>query len=138
MTFEAIILSAAKLYKVSGPLLLAICTHESALKNVMVPHDGGSPTYGICQVKLGTAQMLGYKGDGEGLMVPKENAKWAAKYLAYQKNRYDRDWCKVTAAYNAGTYFESSKSPGYPTNLKYVRKVQNKLDEDLKDKLSCE
>lgn len=137
MTLTTIILGAAKAAKVSGPLLLAICMHESNLKNVLVPHDGGSPTYGICQVKLGTAQMLGYVGDGQGLMVPEENAKWAAEYLKYQKERYDKDWCKAVAAYNAGRYNPSTVSPGYPKNLKYVRKVQEKLKNDLRPRLSC-
>lgn len=138
MNLELLILSYAKLFKVSGPLLLAICMHETGLKNVKVPHDGGSPTFGVCQVKYDTAKMLGYTGKAEGLMVPKENVKWAAKYLKYQLDRYDNDHCKSVAAYNAGTYFESKSAPGKPTNLKYVKKVQNKLDEDLKRSLSCD
>lgn len=138
MTYETIILSAAKAAKVSGQLLLAICLHESHLKNIEVPHDGGSPTYGICQVKLDTAKFLGYTGDGQGLMVPETNAKYAALYLKYQKERYDYDWCKATAAYNAGTYNESKKVPGKPRNLKYVRLVQQNLELDLQKKLSCD
>lgn len=138
MTYELIILAAAKAAKVSGELLLAVCMHESNLKNVEVPHDGGSPTYGICQVKLGTAQMLGFTGNAKGLMVPEINAKWAAIYLKKQKERYDQDWCKAVAAYNAGRYNESKVSPGYPMNLKYVRKVQAKLEDHLRHKLSCD
>lgn len=137
MTYEAIIIAAAKLAKVSPQLLLAICVTESDLKNVEVPHDGGSPTYGICQVKLGTAQMLGYKGTAKGLMIPVTNAKYAAKYLKFQKDRYSYDWCKATAAYNSGTYNMSKVTPGYPMNLKYVRKVQSKLEPKNRFKLSC-
>lgn len=138
MDYASIILAAAKSIKVSGALLLAICTHESGLKNVTVPHDGGTPTYGICQVKLGTAQMIGYTGDAAGLLDPSTNAMWAGKYLKYQKNRYAQDWCMAVAAYNAGTYNESKVVPGKPRNLKYVRKVQEKLEESLQYKLSCE
>jgi len=137
MIYETIILAAAKAAKVSGALLLAICTHESNLTNVMVPHDGGSPTYGICQVKYGTAQMMGFTGEPEDLMDPKINAKYAAAYLKYQKERYESDWIKVVAAYNAGTYNESSKIPGCPRNLKYVRHVKKKLDEELRHRLTC-
>lgn len=137
MTLTTIILTAAKVAKVSGPLLLAICMQESNLQNVIAPDDGGTPSYGICQVKLGTAQMLGYTGNGQGLMVPEENAKWAAEYLRYQKERYEHDWCKAVAAYNAGRYNPSTKSPGYPKNLKYVRKVQEKLKIDLQPRLAC-
>lgn len=138
MTFTAIILLAAKKAGVSGALLLAICTHESGLKNVLVPHDGGSPTYGICQVKYDTAKMIGFKGEAKELMIPKVNAKWAAKYLKFQKERYDGDWMKSTAAYNSGTYNESKKVPGCPRNLAYIRYVQKKLDEGLQEKLSCD
>lgn len=138
MDYVNLILSAAKTAKVSGPLLLAICTHESGLKNVFVPHDVTGPTYGICQVKQATAEMLGYKGPVGGLMIPSVNAEYAAKYLKYQKDRYNKDWCKATAAYNAGSYKESEIFPGLPKNLKYVRKVQSKLDESLQSKLSCE
>lgn len=137
MDYVTIILAAAKKAQVTGALLLAICTHESGLKNVLVPHDGGTPTYGICQVKLGTAKMMGYTGTAKGLMEPKTNAKWAAEYLKYQKSRYAGDWVKSVAAYNSGTYFESKKVPGCPTNLKYIGYVKAKLDEELQHRLSC-
>lgn len=138
MSYTMIVLAAAKAAKVSGELLLAICMTESNLTNVLVPHDGGSPTYGICQVKLPTAQMIGYKGDAKGLMDPATNAKWAATYLKFQKERYEQDWCKAVAAYNAGTYNESTISPGYPKNLKYVKAVQSKIDNHLQHKLTCD
>jgi soluble lytic murein transglycosylase-like protein len=138
MSYVSIIVLAAKNAKVSSALLLAICTHESGLNNVFVPHDGGSPTYGICQVKYDTAKMIGFKGKAKDLMKPEINAKWAAEYLKFQKSRYDNDWCKAVAAYNAGTYNESKIVPGKPRNLKYVRHVQRNLAENLKDKLSCD
>lgn len=139
MTYSAIILAAAKAAKVSGVLLLAICGYESNLTNVVVYHDGKSPSYGICQVKYETAQMIGFKGKAESLISPTVNAKWAAKYLAYQGKRYgEDDWCKLVAAYNAGSYNESKKVPGKPRNLKYVRRVQKRLPDEFKPRLSCE
>lgn len=146
MNYVPIIIAAAKAAKVSSALLVAICTYESdGLKNIKVEHDGkgDTPSYGICMVKQETAEMLGYTGTPDGLMNPRTNAKWAAKYLAYHAfNRYDNygsnDWCKLTAAYNAGTYFESKKVPGKPRNLIYVRRVQKFLEEDLQDRLSCD
>ena len=138
MTYATIILAAAKSMNISGSLLLAICTHETGLTNIVHHNDGGSPSIGICQVKYSTAKMLGFKGKENDLMNPVTNAKWAAKYLAYQIDRYgEEDWCKLTSAYNAGSYTESKISPGMPRNLKYVRKVQKKLDISLRDKLSC-
>lgn len=137
MTYETVILLAAKKAAVSGALLLAICTHESGLKNIESKQDGGSSSYGICQVKYETAKMIGFTGQAKDLMVPEKNAKWAARYLRYQFDRYEDDWCKVTAAYNSGTYNESKKVPGKPRNLAYVKYVQKKLDEGLQSKLSC-
>lgn len=137
MSFTVIILAAAKKIGVSGSLLLAICTHESGLNNIYIHHDGGSPTYGICQIKYDTAKMIGFTGPAEDLMIAETNAEWAAAYLKYQKERYDGDWVKSTAAYNSGTYFESKKTPGCPKNLQYVKYVQKKLDEKLQDKLVC-
>lgn len=137
MTYSAIILAAAKAAKVSGALLLAICTHESGLTNAYVLHDGGSPSIGVCQIKESTAKMMGFKGQWQDLMNPSVNAKWAAKYLSYQIDRYGDDWCKLVAAYNAGTYSESKKVPGKPRNLKYVLMVQEKLEKELQHRLTC-
>lgn len=137
MSFATIIVAAAKKIGMSGSLLLAICTHESGLKNVLVPHDGGSPSYGICQIKYETAKMVGFTGKAKELMDPKINAQWAAAYLKFQKSRYDGDWMKSAAAYNSGTYNESKKVPGCPRNLKYIKRVQKNLDEKLQDRLNC-
>lgn len=157
MTYTAIILSAAKAAGVPGVLLLAICTHESSLTNIMVPHDGDSASYGLCQIKESTARSLGFKGSvsgplkfspvfpntmepvgkAEGLMVPQTNAKYAAKYLKLQLQRYNGDFCMATAAYNAGTYSPSTKKPGKPRNYKYIEQVILHLDEQYKDFLMC-
>ena len=138
MTYASIILLAAQLAKVNGTLLLAICSTETNLTNVTVYHDGKSPSYGICQVKYETAQMVGFKGKAQDLINPKTNAKMAAKYLRFQEKRYGDDWCKLVASFNAGTYNESKKYPGKPRNLKYVRKVQKRLPEEFRARLSCE
>lgn len=137
MTLETIVLAAAKSVGVPGFLLLAICTHESGLTNTTVPYDHGSPSYGVCMVKKGTAEFMQFKGSTKQLMNPHVNALYAAKYLKFQLDRYDGDLCKSTAAYNSGTYNESSKFPGLPRNMKYIRFVQNKMDEKLRHKLEC-
>lgn len=137
MSFTVIILAAAKKIGVSGSLLLAICTHESGLNNIYLHRDGGSPTFGICQIKYETAKMVGFTGESKELMKAETNAEWAATYLKYQKSRYGGDWVKSTAAYNSGTYFESTKVPGCPKNLQYIKYVQGKLEKSLQDKLSC-
>jgi soluble lytic murein transglycosylase-like protein len=137
VNFIQIIAAAAKSVKISGAILVAICSHESGLNNTMINQDHGSPTYGICMVKYETASMLGYEGEPEGLMDPQTNAKYAAIYLKYQYKRY-QNWCKAIAAYNAGRYKESQVLPGYPRNLKYVRHVQKRLNNRLKKITSCD
>lgn len=137
MTFTAIILSAAKSIGVPGVLLLAICTHESGLRNIQTLQDHGSTSYGICQVKEGTASLVGLNVGGNRLLVPSINAEAAARYLKLQLDRYEGDWCKATAAYNAGTYNPSAAEPGHPRNLKYVKGVTLLLDAEHKDKLIC-
>jgi len=137
MDYSTIILAAAKVIGVPGSLLLAICTHESGLRNIIAPQDHGSASYGICQVKVETAKMVEPNANVTYILHPENNAKIAAKYLKTQLDRYDGDWCKATAAYNSGTYNPSTKVPGKPRNLKYVKAVTLHLDEEHKDFLIC-
>ncbi len=136
MNFVQILFKAAKSAKISGAILVAICSHESGLQNIVV-QDNGSFSYGICQIKMDTATMLGYEGKPEGLMDPETNAMYAAAYLKYQHNRY-QNWCHAIAAYNAGRYNESKILPGHPRNLKYVKNVQKRLNKTLRDITSCD
>ena len=131
------ILNAAKVAKVSGTLLLAVCTHESGLKNVVVLEDKGSPSIGACQIKKGTAQLMNFKGKEKQLLKPEVNIYYSAKYLKYQMDRYNNNWVKAVAAYNAGSYRESSIMPGCPKNLKYVNLVRVKLPYKYRSKLQC-
>ena len=138
MSIEAIILNAAKLVGIPGQLLLAMCMHESANFQITYsPMDGHSPSYGICQIKRSTAEILGFEGTNEELMDTEINAKYAALYLRYQQSRYDNDWVKLAAAYNSGSYLPSQKVPGCPKNLSYIVYVRNKLPNNLKHKLYC-
>ena len=140
MTYLQIITAAAKAAKVSAVLLYAICAHES--NDFMYDYtlyDAGSPSFGVCQLKKDTALLLGWKGSDEmELRNPYVNTTLAAKYLRYQLDRYNGNYCKAVAAYNAGSFIESQKTPGFPKNLKYVQKVQQRLEKDLKRKLSCD
>lgn len=138
MTYYSIIFSAAKAAKISGILLIAICLHESNdFMYDYTQYDHGTPSYSVCQIKESTARMLGFKGKTEELRNQIVAIKYSALYVKYQQDRYGEDWCKITSAYNAGTFIESKKSPGKPKNMGYVRKVQKKLAEDIRDKLSC-
>jgi soluble lytic murein transglycosylase-like protein len=89
---------------VQAPLLRAVCWVESRHRNVSRIVDGKSPSYGICQIKLATARMLGFTGQVRELKVLEVNIRYAAKYLRYQLNRYKQDWRKAVTAYNRGTF----------------------------------
>lgn len=138
-TYLSIITVAAKAAKVSAALLYAICAHESnGFMYDYTLYDNGTPSYSVCQVKSGTVLMLGWTGKDEmELRNPYVGIKYAAKYLRYELDRYDNDWCKATAAYNSGSYTESKKKVGFPKNLRYVYKVQEKLPKHLQYKLNC-
>lgn len=111
--------SAAHLVGVPAELLTAICKVESGLVAVR-SLDGATHSFGICQVKLETAQHMDsiYKhkhlATAERLMDNYINAFYAAKYLAYQYRRYG-DWMLATDAYNKGRAVSSSSA--------YVKKV---------------
>jgi len=122
MTVLLALQQAAKATAVPFELLRAICTVESNLNPAAVnQYDGGSPSYGLCQIKQATAELVGYEGEPEDLLNPHTNALYAAKYLKRQILRYNHDWIKAISAYNNG------KACNY--NVKYVNKVLDKLFE---------
>lgn len=134
-----ILTSVAAKVGISPALLIAVCTTETNLRNVDVMMDGGSPSFGICQVKLETAHFMARVHSRPNLSrysfndmrQIEKNAKVAALYLKYQIDRYDGDVCKAVAAYNAGRFKESSVHPGLPFNWKYLDKVSSNLDSGL-------
>jgi len=114
---------AAKAFALPPALLIALCTVESNLNNTINIHDGGSPSYGICQVKLQTARMFNNTVHVGNLLNPYLNALYAAAYLKWQATRYAGNLCYATAAYNAG---KVKWKRGRIKNAKYVLKVQKR------------
>lgn len=108
-TIQSIIRAADEI-EVPRELVLAICWGESSFRNRGVTHlDGQTMSYGVCQVKLETAEWLdtiyphvGYKASAKTLHSPYRNALYAAKYLHYQLKRYKGDWKLAVNAYNSG------------------------------------
>lgn len=110
----------ATLANVNPYLMLAVCSAESDFRNVINKYDGGSPSYGVCQIKYGTAKMMGYKGSAGGLMDPVDNAYYASRYVAYQYRRYNKDLACAISAYNAGRCIKSNQKT-------YVKRVMDRL-----------
>lgn len=114
--------SATAQYQLPVGLLSALCFVESTHRSHVVhKDDGNGNSVGLCQVKLATAQMLGFQGTEKQLMEPATNIEYSAKYLAKQLTRYSGDVSKAVPAYNAGRYKEGVN--GKAKNWRYSEKV---------------
>lgn len=99
----ALFLILSTYYNLPPKLLDSVCYIESHYNTMAIHHDdGGEDSLGLCQVKYSTAKWLGFKGTEKQLMNPILNAKYAAKYLAYQLKRYDYNTEKAIISYNRG------------------------------------
>lgn len=102
-SIAALFLATSAQFHLPSGLLSSLCfietNHEISLIN---NNDGGSDSYGICQIKLETAQWMGFKGTKEQLMEPRINIYYAGKYLARNIKRYDGHVEKAVIAYNQG------------------------------------
>jgi soluble lytic murein transglycosylase-like protein len=109
-------------------VLESVCYVETGHNvSAYVPDDKGSPTYGICQVKLTTAQAMGYKGSAIDLMRPEVNSYYAAAYLAYQVRRYHNNLARAVTAYNKG----NSSGDGNTAYYRSVKYQMNYLNNSL-------
>lgn len=122
MTLILLFSATTSTFQLPPGLLSALCWIESNHNPKAIHKDDGSGnSVGICEIKLETAKLLGFKGTEQGLMDPKVNIYYAGKYLAKQIDRYNGDAIKGIAAYNAGTYRVNAK--GLIMNRRYVAKV---------------
>jgi hypothetical protein len=112
------IMMAADEVGIPAPLLYSICHTETRIRNVVNKYDGGSPSYGYCQVKLRTARQFFPKWAAKDLMSPYKNFLVAASYLKYQEERF-KTTLKAISSYNAGRPITGNK--------KYVGKVLAQL-----------
>lgn len=95
------IVTSAQL-KLPPNLLNSICYVESR-HDISAIHlnDGIGHSVGICQIKLTSAQLVGFKGTEQQLMDPKINIWFAGKLLKHQLKRYNSIE-KAVIAYNMG------------------------------------
>lgn len=122
LALYALFVAATHTYDLPKGLLSSLCFVESNHKvHAYNQHDGRSPSYGVCQIKLGTAKYVGFKGSEKDLMKPRTNIMYAAKYLKKQLNRYHGNVRRAVAAYNAGTFKQDEF--GNIINHNYVKKV---------------
>ncbi len=83
-------------------LLASLCYVETR-HNVNAIHydDGVGNSIGVCQIKLETAQDLGFEGTEDDLMDPETNIYYAGLYLKHHINKYQAI-NKAVIAYNRG------------------------------------
>ena len=118
-------------------VLLSICSHESRGDvHAINITDGGSASYGFCQIKFKTAKALGFRGSIQELWHnPQVNMGWAGRYLKKQLGRYDNNYYLAVAAYNAGSVkkknYEVIKNAEYykgnNKHIIYVKEVFKKV-----------
>ena len=119
---ESALVKVASNENVDPVILASICYYESKFKPMAIhENDGGSGSYGLCQIKLALAKSLGYKGSVNGLLDPTTNATFAAKALRYHMKK-THGIEELIAAYNAGRV---NRRNGVIRNITYVRNVQS-------------
>lgn len=121
------IIAISTTLQVDPALLYSICKVESNLTNVINLKDNGSPSYGICQVKLNTANYMIPGIKKADLMVPEVNFIVAALYLKYHLGKQKGNVKRSISAYNAGRPIKG--------NRRYVDKVMKNMIEFRKLKL---
>ena len=112
-------IAAAKAFRVPLDLLLALCSVESRLTNAINWYDGGSPSIGVCQMKVRTVRDLGYSPSD--LFNYERAFMAAAAYLRAQKDRY-QTWPAAVVAYNRGSY-RRTMSTKYLTKVLRARRL---------------
>lgn len=99
----SLIIATALNVGVPPNLLLSVCWVESRHRNVININDGGSASYGPCQVKLSTARLFNSNVHPSDLLRPKRSIEYAAKYLKHNISLHRNNVHRVAIAYNRGT-----------------------------------
>jgi soluble lytic murein transglycosylase-like protein len=128
---KTIITHAANQNNINPKLLYAVCQLESGLNAVAVNQDdGGSPSYGLCQIKLETARIYNSKLTIRKLFDPEINANYAAKHLQTLLKRYHNEEYAV-CSYNLG--YLKLNYEGKPWNRGYYKKVSILMKQMARD-----
>lgn len=95
---------ASQQFNLPRGLLSSVCYVESKHDiTAYHPNDGQGNSVGICQIKISSARLVGFKGSEKELMKPEVNIYYAAAYLAHQRSRYRGNLQKAVISYNMGS-----------------------------------
>jgi len=118
----------AKSYGAINPqLVLAISQVESSGNSKVISRQGRGVHYGLMQLQLGTARMLGFRGHPKNLLQWELNLKYGVSYLNEKLKKHQSKEA-ASAAYNAGSVFICKKGKngckiGRFVNQGYVERV---------------
>ena len=121
------LISQARLEGAMNPQLVWAVANIESSKNGKARNG---THYGLMQLKLGTARMMGFRGKPKELLNWKLNLGYGSRYLNEQMRRY-RSKTAALAAYNAGAAFPCKKTHtgckvGGFVNQNYVEMVMRK------------
>lgn len=102
------------------PLAHAVVAVESRYN----PKAFNQGSYGIGQIRCGTAKGLGFTGKCTQLYDPDVNLDYAMQYLRLALDAADENWCHAVTLYNEGLGSRSKKG-------NYCKKVIKITKEDI-------
>lgn len=119
---DAAVKSAAAKYSIPEKMIEAVICAESGGKCNAVSKAGAK---GLMQLMPATAAELGVKDPFNA----KQNVDGGTKYLRKLHDRYDGNWEKVLAAYNAGMSRVDKYNgiPPFKETIAYVKKVLSRF-----------
>ena len=118
MEYQALVKSAAKEQAINPAWVYGIMRRESAFDSQIV---SSAKAKGLMQVLPSTAKRVAKKlgiktHKTSDLLVPEKNARIGAAYLSQMLNRFDGNYVKATASYNAGPHRIPKWLPDFPIN----------------------
>lgn len=118
MEYQALVKNAAKEQAINPAWVYGIMRRESAFDSQIV---SSAKAKGLMQVLPSTAKRVAKKlgiktHKTSDLLVPEKNARIGAAYLSQMLNRFDGNYVKATASYNAGPHRIPKWLPDFPIN----------------------
>lgn len=96
---EDLIVKYASKYDLDVKIVRSLIAVESSGISKAKNPDG---SYGLMQLQLGTARVMGFKGKPSELFNPEVNISIGTKYLKYLIDKFDGDAMVALDAYNRG------------------------------------
>lgn len=117
--FGAEIEAASEVFGVEAALIRAVVHAESWFEINAVSHAGAQ---GLMQLMPDTARRFGVRD----VFDPVDNITGGVAYLAWLAEKFEQDFTRMVAAYNAGENAVSRHGgvPPYPETQEYVRRVR--------------